>query len=372
MPMEPGVVFEKAAVLCYRIFDVAAEVDLERARALLAQDTRRMKLTRQGSEYLHLPNPPITAELARKSLPLRHGAVTVDVTARVFDHGAATIVLRVPVTGGTTMEELIPIADELFDSVAVEQLALEEVTRLREALGPAIEKSHLWEQNESYTVIFAEKIKGDPSATELMESADLPRLLLGETGDKPLSKRERQDVIEHHFSYTEQDLVVVDWNAAFVYEPSGSRDIPDLLEIANAQLLELRYFDDVLDHELKRIYDQMTTAQRRWYSIFYSPYKRLARRVLVTLLELSEFVERVENSLKIVGDFYLAKVYEASVKQLRVPPWQSSVTRKQQLLADTYQLLKGEVDTDRALALEATIVVLIVVEMFLALASLWK
>jgi hypothetical protein len=161
----------------------------------------------------------------------------------------------------------------------------------------------------------------------------------------------------------------VDWNSAFVYEPSGSHDIPDVLEICNAQLLELRYYDDLLDTHIRRIHDnQEALRRRRWWSIFRSPYKVLARRVLVTLLDMSEFIERVENSLKIIGDFYLAKVYEASVRRLRIPAWQASVTRKQQMLANVYQLLKGEVDTDRALTLEATIVVLIISEILFAAA----
>jgi hypothetical protein len=230
----------------------------------------------------------------------------------------------------------------------------------------------LWTQNESYTVIFAQKISGDPTAAQLLDRAPLARVLLGEAEHSRLSERERNEVIQHRFSYTEDDLVIVDWNSAFVFEPSGSQDIPDILEICNAQLLELRYYDEQLDRELARIYTEMQRRKRRWYSIFRSPYKLLARRVLVTVLEMSEFVERVENSLKIIADFYLAKVYEASVKRLRIHHWQASVTRKQQMLGQVYQLLKGEVDTDRSHTLEMTIVLLIVMEMVLALAPMLR
>ena len=131
----PDVVFEKAQILCYRIFDIAEEVFLDRAQALLAQDSRRLKLTRAGSEYLQLPNPPLSIGLARRSLPVRTGAVSVDVTARVFDHGAASVILRVPVTQGTTLEQLIPLADELYDSAAVEQIASDVIAQLRQTTG---------------------------------------------------------------------------------------------------------------------------------------------------------------------------------------------------------------------------------------------
>lgn len=362
-----ALVFQKASVLCYRLYDVADEIQLEHANRLLAADTRRLKLSREGSQYLELPNPPLTVRVGKRTLTLRDGPVEVESWARLYDHGAITIVFEVPISPGTTLEQVVVLADELYDSEAVEAFTLEGVENLRRALAPAMEAPHLWDQNESYTVIFAEKLEGDPTAPQILERADLARLLLGEVGSRPLSVRERRAVTEHSFSYTEEDLVVVDWNAAFVYEPSGSRDIPDILEICNAQLLEFRYYDDLLDEHVGHIYDQMQLKrQRQWFRLFRSPYRALERRTLATLMEMSEFIERAENSLKIIGDFYLAKVYEASVKRLRVPAWQASVTRKHGLLERAYNLMKGEVDTDRALTLEAAIVFLIVFEIFLA------
>lgn len=362
-------VFRKAFVLCYRIFDIAHEIQLDSARKLLAEDARRLKLSREGSQYLHLPNPPLSVELTKRELALRAGPQPIDVLARIYDHGAVSLILKVPVEPGTTLEQLIAIADELYDSPSVDQVALEHVEGLRRALEPAVQGPHLWEQSESYTVIFAQEIDGQPTANELLARADLARLLLGEVDRAPLSERETSEVTQHRFSYREDDLAVVDWNSAFVYEPSGSQDIPDVLEICNAQLLEFRYYDHLLDASIRSIYDEVLPRRRGWLSLFRSPYRVLARRVSARLLEMSEFIERVENSLKIIGDFYLAKVCEATVRRLRIPVWQASITRKQQMLAQVYQLLKGEVDTDRALTLEFTVVILIVTELTLAVVS---
>lgn len=366
MAAEAPLIFEKAYVLCYRTFEIADEIDLEKARRVLTHDTRRLKLSRENSQYIELPNPPVAYELGRRALALREGPVTVDATARLFDHGAASIILRVPVVPGTSLEQLTALSDELYDSVALEELASELIEGVRKTIAPAVRDPHRWEQNESYTVILAERIRGDPTADELLARADLARLLLGETDSSPLSSREREFVTQARFSYTVNDLVVIDWNSAFIYEPSGSLDIPDLLEVANAQLLEFRYYDAQLDTHIGRIYDEVQAKRRGWTTLFRSPYRALAHKTLATLVELNEFIERVDNSLKIIGDFYLAKVYEAAVKRMRIPAWQASVTRKQQLLAQTYALLKGEVDTDRSLTLEATIVLLIVMEIIFA------
>jgi len=361
--------FRKVYALCYRIFDVADEIQLEAARRLLAEEPRRLKLAREGSQYIQLPNPPLSADLGKRELTLRSGPLLIDVLSRIFDHGAVSVIFKVPVPSGTSMEQLIRIADELYDSQSVDQLALEQLETLRRAIAAALEGAHLWDQTESYTVIYAQEIDGHPTAAQLLERADLARLLLGEVDQVPLSEREKSEVTQHRFSYKEDDLVVVDWNSAFVYEPSGSQDIPDILEICNAQLLEFRYYDHMLDANIRRTYDQVLARRRGWSSLFRSPYRVLARQVWATLLEMSEFIERVENSLKIIGDFYLGKVYEAAVRRLRIPNWQASITRKQQMLAQVYQLLKDEVDTDRALTLEFTIVILIISELLLAFAS---
>src|SRR4051812_44540009 len=92
----PAVIFEKASVLCYPLFDVADEIDLDRANRLISDDTRRLRLSREGSQYLQLPNPPLTMNLGKRALKLRGGEVEVETWSRFFDHGAASIVIEVP------------------------------------------------------------------------------------------------------------------------------------------------------------------------------------------------------------------------------------------------------------------------------------
>ena len=366
--MDP-LVLEKASILCYRLYDVADEIDLAVAESLLARDARRLRLSRAGAEYLMLSNPPLVVGLGRRSLALPGGTVEVDARARLFDYGAASIVLSVPVPAGTSLEALTPTADRLYDGPEVDALALDLVEALRRTVAPAMDNSHLWSQVESYSVVFVESLRGSPPAESIAERSDLARLLLGETSIPELSQAERSDVTRRRFSYGTTDLVVIDWNAAFVLEPSGSHDIPDILEIANAQLLELRYYDDTLDLSLTGVHERLKRERRRLGSFFRSPYPALARQVQLTLLEMSEFFERVENSLKIIGDFYLARVYESAVERLRIPAWRESVTRKQKILGDIYDWLKGEVDTARSLTLEVAIVILIVIELLVAASS---
>ena len=71
--------FEKAQILCYRVFDVAEEIDLERARQLVSEESRRLKLGREGSQYLELPNPPLAVDMGKRMLGLRAGVLTATI-----------------------------------------------------------------------------------------------------------------------------------------------------------------------------------------------------------------------------------------------------------------------------------------------------
>jgi len=295
------------------------------------------------------------------------GASTeVRLSARLFNHGAVSVCARVPVLAGVTLEALVPMADELYDSPLVDALCLDEVAKLRTLLTEAFDDPHLWEQHEAYTVLFVTALEGAPTAARLLEEPVLARLVVGESQVPQLSGAETREVLEHAWSYTPHDLAVVEWNAAFLLEPTGSEDLVDLLEIANAQLLELRYYDAVLDAELGRVHQAIQRKQRPG-SLFFSPYKELLRQLMLTLIELSEFIERIENALKIVADVYLARVYEGAVRQLRIGQWTEQVSRKHRLLRETYALLKGEVDNGRALTLEVMVVLLILFEIVMAL-----
>ena len=358
---------ESAQFRCFRLYDVADGLDLERARALVkAEGSSRLRLKREGSEYVQLSSPPLTLDLGARTLLVGGAPVEVRVSARLFHHGAVSVCARVPVPAGATLESLVPVADELYDSTLVDALCLDEVGKLRTILTEAFDDPHLWEQHEAYTVLFVTAMEGAPATgAQLLAEPVLARLVMGESLAPQLSLAETREVLEHAWSYTPHDLAVVEWNAAFLLEPSGSEDLVDLLEIANAQLLELRYYDMVLDAELGRVHQAI--QRKRPGSLLFSPYKELLRQLMLTLIELSEFIERIENALKIVADVYLARVYEGSVKQLRIAQWTEQVSRKHRLLQQTYALLKGEVDTGRALTLEVMVVVLILFEIVMAL-----
>ena len=353
----------------YRLFDVADAIDLGRAEALAGAPTSRVRL--EGSRThsaIEIPRPPLRLALGPRALPLASGERSCQARANLLDYGVASVLYELPIPAGTPLEALVPLSEELLDkpTPALDSAARRDAAEVAAALGPALEKPHAWDGLETYTVFFVRAFEGPATARELVEKAPLARLLLGETSPQTLAHGEVEDVLKHHFSYLADDLAVVDWNSAFVFEPSAVTDIPDVLEFATAHLLELRYYDALLDRELHRLYDEVEALGGR-INVLTRRYVKLQRRTAALLLELSEMTERLENAVKIVGDFYLARLYQAAVRRFRLPAWQETVLRKQRLLADVNELLNAEAGRRRAELLEITIILLILWEVLYTL-----
>jgi hypothetical protein len=199
--------------------------------------------------------------------------------------------------------------------------------------------------------------------SELISKVDIESLILGESSEA-LSERMRKPISEYLFQYAETDLAVVDWNSALVIEPSGKREVPDILEFALTHLLEFRFYDELLDVRMRELYDQVEARrQSLWASYFSSSSKEANTR----FLEFSEFIERVDNSLKVVGDFYLASIFRAAVRRFRLADWQQSVTRKLNLFTRVSELLQGELNVWRGHVLEFVVIFLIAFEIVSAI-----
>lgn len=354
----------------YRLFDVAYAIDLARAERLGRAPAARLAMeSAQSATALEFPRAPLHVALGRRPVALASGERTAEASAHVFDYGVISVRYRVEIPPGTPLQALVPLAEELLEgpTTALDEQARRLAQEVAAALGDALEKPFTWQGLETYQVFFIRSFEGGVvPASRLLAEAPIPALLLGETSPVSLSAAERQDVLSHQFSYLETDLAVIHWNSALVVEPGGLEDVPDLLEFATAHLLELRYYDDLLDRELHRIYDELEAGGGTLMHMITRKYRRLQRYTAALLLDLSETIERLENAVKIVGDFYLARVYQAAVRRFRLSAWQETVLRKQKLVAEVNDLTGDVADTSRSELMEIVVILLISYEVVAA------
>ena len=361
---------ETGAVVVLRLYDVANAIDLSEVERLAsAQDgtsATRVHLARVEPKAIAYSVPPVGLSLGLVRVPLADGReVAGNATARLYEFGAITIAIRFPVQN-TEWPDFVALSRAVNAALQGNGQGLwaELMERARRVAGPALERPAISGIEEDYLVTTVQRFDRRMTGEELLNTVDIALLLAGES--KPLSEQARREYLRHVFTYNRDDLVALSWDHAFVWDPAGESDVADVLEVANAQLLELRYYDELLDAELPRIYDQVEASRGGLASLSRRRFSRLARTIYSRVAEVTEIVERVDNALIVTEDVYLARIYGAALELFRVRTWANGVERKLELMRDTYRALYDEAATARAEILEAAIVVLIVLEIVLA------
>ena len=358
-------------ILALRLFDLAYEIDLPRAETIwLARAqgaSARGRLIATPMKAVSFGVPPLALELGSVTLDIGGAAVTAMAGARLYDFGVLALVLRLPVTdlswsGFTALTNQIDRAvGPAADSAVWSGL----LGTIRDVLKDALDRPTAAPIQEDYLIARVDAFDDTVTAEALQERVDLARLLSGE--ERPLSDGARNDLLRLRFSYYRDDLVAITWDRAFIYEPRRDNDVADVLEMANAQLLEMRTYDEMLDAELPRMRDLVETARRRPAFVISHGYAKLARRLHTLVAEVSELTERVDNALQVTEDVYLARVYAAAIDLFRVPIVNAAVDRKLAIIRETYMALNAEAAAGRTEWLEIAILVLIMVEIILSL-----
>jgi hypothetical protein len=360
----------KGSILVHRVFDVGGEIALGKAEKLLSEYSKslRLKLETDTRKAIIIKDAPLKIELGKRQLVLNGADFAAEMFARVWDYGVISITLELPIPDGTTWDDLVRLAGCIESSDDIEKTAASAKDELKKKILTAIRHPTEWNISEDYVTYFVEKLDGVRNPRELLEKADVAALILAETRE-PLSESSKDLITENVLQYADSDLAVIDWNSALLIEPDGQRDVADVIEFSLTHLLELRYYDDMLNLKLDELYDTIEQKKEGIVNIFNNFYADIAEESSSKYIEFSEFLGRIENSLKTVGDPYLATVFRSSAEQFRFEDWRKSISRKMKTLADITQILQGEVNTKRSHWLEIVIIVLIAVELVPLLAG---
>src|SRR5579859_1865218 len=346
----------RGQMVVYRMFDVADAVDLKRVESLVGERVAsRLRLPR--SEAFLMRNAPVSIPVAAAEVQIDGGTLRAETLARVWDYGVMSFSFRIPIAAGTGWRELVRMAaaaesEQFFD------IARLKCRELVATIAAACSGVHEWRQIEDYTIFQLEEVDGIAVAADITERADVPALLLAET-QETLAPSQRAPVLQAAVQYSTRDLAVIDWNAALIFDPTGGHNVADVIEFALTHLVEFRYYDELLDERLALLHDAV--SERRT-SLLRGDYRPLSREASALFMELSAFIERVENSLKFVGDIYFATIFRTAVTRFRLVEWEQNVSRKIQLLGRVADLLNNEVNARRSQVLEIIVVLLILFE----------
>ncbi len=359
-------------VIVSRLFDVAYEIDLAKAETIWRDRAgtggERKRLQATPAKAVSYDVPPLVLSLDAVPLQLADGTVMAGVAARLYDFGVITVALRVAAhdLSWTGFSGLLNAVNEALGSGGCCYGVWQTLgDALRRQMQAALVRPAASLIEEDYVVGLVRAFDRPVMATQIQEQLDLVPLLSGER--MALSGAARQDLLRNSFSYYTDDLAVLTWDRAFLFEPRGDSDVIDVLEVANAQLLEMRYYDELLDDELPRMYDLVETTRRAAGIGSSRRFSQLARRLYALVAEVTELTEKVDNALQVTEDVYLARIYTAALELFRVGMVSAAVDRKLAIIRDTYAALYEEASSARAAVMELAVVMLIVAEVALAL-----
>jgi len=346
-------------------YDAGFEIALEEARALCeATDSPGIAGLRPAPAHLQYRPRPLTVSAGTVPVSVRGKTYRLDATVKIFDFGALSVTLTLPLDD-LPLDEYAEIALSLASESGLETSARDAARRLFERILPAVSRPMFADLVEEYCVWHVGGFSPGVSGTEALArlSREIARLLTLERGE--LSEAAVADIVRTPIRYFDNDLFLADWNAAFVYDPKF-QDTAEVLEFLNIQVLELRFFDRILHEAIEEVSEGLRPRWRLFH-ILHDPYEAPLRKLSGIRTDVSLIRERIYNAMKLVGDAYLARVYEEARRKVGAEKHEGTVRDKLGTLTDIYTVLNNQAQAAREETLELIIILLIAIEIVMGL-----
>jgi len=194
------------------------------------------------------------------------------------------------------------------------------------------------ELSEEYSVFVVSSYDGDPEDLFQEYKEKIVGLLKSEK--LSLDQSEIDYTLGSKIKYAKNDLVIVEWDGAFVFDPEGDHESTlELLELANFQLLKYRLLDKQLDERLHRVAELVGKAPGKTRFLFKaSDIEQYMKEMMLTRsASISEF-QALDRDIKLIGDWYSARLYDLVYKKFKVDEWRRGVKDKLEALADVYSI----------------------------------
>ncbi len=346
------------SVLFLNLYDIAEEIRLPEVRRLLglAPVARESGLRHPAPEYLGFENPPVVEPLQQMAL---WGNVQLASRLKFYDYGVLSVQFELPFEGG--WDALTDLASRYATGVEIERESAALARRQVERLKPALVRPYDNWLSEDYMVFHVRQAEGTPAAAELLARYGdrIAQVVRGETS--PLSDGERNEILRAAISYYPNDLAVVGWNAAFVFDTvAGAAATIEMLEYANSQLLEFRHYDEVLTRQLNSAYQALQKGIGFWARWRLA---RVSARLYALLLEVTSLAERMDNSMKFLSDMYSARLYQLTASKVGVPDYKKLVNEKLHTAERLYSFMVEQFHQGRAFTLELIVVIILIIDL---------
>lgn len=341
-------------------YDVGMGVTLDAAERGLKTMTERAPIKHQRKAPKYFEFEPYPLRVTQSSAPHKIGdwQTLPNVELVVYDFGAVCVTYQIPLAG--PFSSLARLSELLYDNETLMADSRRLVEELTKGLGPAVAKPQVSTYYEDYAVFqVREFAEAGARARLLAERAPLVAQVLRADVDLS-SEQEVQDALSCQVSYGAEDLTLVDWVSAIVLDKSAE-DTRAVLEFATVQLLELRHLDKLLDAALERYY-QSLSVRKGWIEALFSKADEDLKEIGQLQVEGAVLFESVNNAIKLLGDQYLARLYQQTARRHHLGSWDGSIQRKLRTLESMYDKMEHALSSARLEFIEWLVVFLIAFE----------
>ncbi len=345
------------------VFEIGQLVDLDGCEQRIQDTSERLALKQRGrlSHFQYRP-PPLRVTQPAGVTQIGGYAVAPTVELVIYGFGAMSVSYAIPFAG--PLDSLVDMSIGLRARPDLVADARARVTSLVASLGSLIVKARVAEIFEDYALFAVQSLEPFSTAADLVgaESGTLARILRAERGT--LSDDEIQDAMQASISFGVGELSVIDYDTGFVFDPEPD-EVRAVLEVANVQLLEMRYLDQELDQALQRSY-ALLARQGGWKALAPAAYAGDLAEVAELQLDSSILLERVTNALKFFGEEYPTRIYRLAARRFHLGEWDQSISRKLETIESLYQKLADRAEGRRMEMLEWVVIILISVEIIIS------
>lgn len=338
-------------------YDAARSINLELAEQRVHEATQRQTIPhkRRAPSYFEYQPPPLRVSQDTEPIHVGRFPARLSVDLLLYDFGAVAVTYNFSING--PFAELLPLSEELYDNELLLSDSRLRVNQLLKVMGEAASQASVAPVVEDYVVFHIESFTHPFNANQFCfaHSRQIAQILRAER--QTLSEQEVDDVIAARISFGIEDLTIVDWNAALLVDREGE-DVRAVLDFANVELLEMRYLDQRLDRALDQAYDTLSRPSFNLLRIF-GYYSAALRRVAELQVDNAILFEGVNNTLKLLGDQYLARAYRLVNRRFHLDEWDASILRKLQTLESIYEKISDQAANRRMEILEWVIIILI-------------
>jgi hypothetical protein len=344
---------------CFVIFayDAARSINLELAERRVHEATQRQTMPhkRRAPSYFEYQPPPLRVSQDTEPVHIGKFPARGSVDLLLYDFGAVTVTYSFPIAG--PFADLLQLSEELYDNEFLLSDSRLRVSQLLQVMGEAATQASVAPVVEDYVIFHIESFVQpfDTSRFCSERGRQIAQILRAER--QILSDQEVDDAISTRISFGTEDLTIADWNAALLVDREGE-DVRAVLDFANVELLEMRYLDQRLDRALDQAYDTLSRPSLNLLRVF-GYYSAALRRVAELQVDNAILFEGVNNTLKLLGDQYLARVYRLVNRRFHLDEWDASILRKLQTLESIYEKISDQAANRRMEILEWVIIILI-------------